>query len=134
MSEKFGKMQVIKFISIFFIFCLLAPIAQASPENLNGKCYEVHTYISINKKDAFLSNPLQAQNLQSVDAVSKTGGHYVYRANFDVSKAEKSTEFVIDFKNTSTIAQFRHRIYNSKNQLIADTQGGIENATLNPFF
>ncbi|MBC7697688.1 MAG: 7TM-DISM domain-containing protein [Bacteroidia bacterium] len=49
-------------------------------------------------------------------------------------RQKKSTEFVIDFKNTSTIAQFRHRIYNSKNQLIADTQGGIENATLNPFF
>lgn len=89
MSEKFGKMQVINFFSIFFIFCLLAPIAQASPENLNGKWYELHPYISINKKDAFLSNPLQAQNLQSVDSVNKTGGHYVYTANFDVSKAEK---------------------------------------------
>lgn len=113
---------------------MLAPIAQASPENLNGKWYEVHPYISINKKDAFLSNPLEAQNLQSVDTVNKTGGHYVYMANFSIDKAEKSTELVLDFKNTSTIAQFRHRIYNSKNQLIADTQGGIENNTLNPFF
>ena len=59
---------------------------------------------------------------------------YVYMANFSIDKAEKSTELVLDFKNTSTIAQFRHRIYNSKNQLIADTQGGIENNTLNPFF
>lgn len=113
---------------------MLAPIAQASPENLDGKWYEVHPYISINKKDAFLNNPLQAQNLQSADTVNKTGGEYVYTANFDVYKVEKSTEFVIDFKNTSTIAQFRHRIYNSKNQLVADTQGGIENARFNPFF
>jgi len=121
-------MQLIRFILVFFLLCLAITPVKASPQSLGGTWYTTH---SNSDKDRFLVNPLAAKNLQVVDDINRTGGHYIYKADFNISE---SASFVVDFKNTSTIAQFRHRIYDSHNQLIADAQGGIENKTLNPFF
>jgi len=121
-------MQLIRFISVFLLLCLAAAPVKASPQNLNGTWYTINSYTA---KERFLADPSAEQNLQAVDDIKRTGGHYLYKVDFSVSE---SGPFVVDFKNTSTIAQFRHRIYNTQNQLIADVQGGIENKTPNPFF
>jgi len=120
-------MQLIRFILVFFLLCSAASVS-ASPQNLNGTWYSVNSYVA---KERFLVDPLAENNLNAVDDINRTGGHYLYKADFNIAE---SALFVLDFKNTSTIAQFRHRVYNSHNQLIADVQGGIENKTLNPFF
>jgi diguanylate cyclase (GGDEF)-like protein len=122
------KMQLIRFILVFFLLCLATTPVKASPQNLNGTWHSVNSYVA---KERFLVDPTVEKNLQVVDDINRTGGHYLYKADFNISE---SAAYVVDFKNTSTIAQFRHRIYNSQNQLIADVQGGIENKTLNPFF
>ncbi|MEO6117668.1 MAG: diguanylate cyclase [Methylotenera sp.] len=124
-------LQSIKFILIFFVLFLVTSIVEASPQNLQGTWYSIHSYAKSSAVEGFLDSPLQEKNLQAVDSIAKTGGHFVYLANF---KIPVSGGFVIDFKNTSTIAQFRHRIYSSGNQLLASLDGGIENKTLNPFF
>lgn len=116
---------------IFFVLCFTTSVVEASPQNLEGTWYSVHSYAEFRPKEDFLESPLQEKNLQVVESIAKTGGHFVYRAHFHISNSD---EFVIDFKNTSTIAQFRHRIYDQKNQLLATLDGGIENGTLNPFF
>ncbi len=121
-------MQLIRFISVFLLLCLAATPVKASPQNLNGTWYTINSYAA---KERFLLDPSAEHNLQAVDDIKRTGGHYLYKVDFSVSE---SGPFVVDFKNTSTIAQFRHRIYNTQNQLIADMQGGIENITPNPFF
>ncbi|MDP3743937.1 MAG: hypothetical protein Q8Q76_06310 [Methylotenera sp.] len=121
-------MQLIRFILVFLLLCLAVAPVNAAPQNLNGTWYVVNAYVA---KEPFLVNPLVEKNLQVVDDINRTGGHYLYQADFNISE---SAPYVVDFKNTSTIAQFRHRIYNSQNQLLADVQGGIENKTLNPFF
>ena len=121
----------IKLILMLFVLCIKATVAEASPQHLKGTWYEVPSYDNAVSVTDFLNNPLDAKNLQAVDNIAKTGGHFVYKAQFEITKAG---EFVVDFKNTSTIAQFRHHLYNDQNQLIASREGGIENATLNPFF
>ncbi len=130
-SNKFSLLQSIKFILIFFVLCLTANVVEASPQGLKGTWYSVQPYAESGIEKVFLDNPLQEKNLQPVDKITKTGGHFVYFSNFEISK---TGEFIVDFKNTSTIAQFRHRIYSPQNQLIASLDGGIENVTLNPFF
>ncbi|HYN54837.1 MAG TPA: diguanylate cyclase [Methylotenera sp.] len=130
-TNRFNWIHSIKFILIFFVLCLSISIVEASPQNLNGTWYSVHSYAESGPKEDFLDSPLQEKNLQVVESIAKTGGHFVYIAHFKISNSD---EFVIDFKNTSTIAQFRHRIYNQQNQLLATLDGGIENETLNPFF
>jgi diguanylate cyclase (GGDEF)-like protein len=126
--QEFNKMQLIRFILVLFLLCLAAAPVQASPQNLNGTWYTVNSYTA---KEHFLVNPIQATKQQVVDDINRTGGHYIYNADFIIPE---TGSFVVDFKNTSTIAQFRHRIYNNQNQVVADAQGGIENMTLNPFF
>lgn len=121
-------MQLIRFILVFFLLCSSVAPVSASPQSLNGSWYAVNSYVA---KERFLADPVVDMNLHAVDDINRTGGHYLYKAAFNISE---SATFVLDFKNTSTIAQFRHRIYNTQNQLIADVQGGIENKTLNPFF
>ena len=101
---------------------------QSFPAKSYGTWYTVSSYVA---KEPFLVDPSVEKNLQVVDDINRTGGHYIYKADFNISE---SAPFVVDFKNTSTIAQFRHRIYNTQNQLIVDVHGGIENKTLNPLF
>ncbi len=128
---KFSLLQSIKSIFIFFALCITTNVVEASPLELQGTWYAAHSYSKSGPVERFLDNPLQAKSLQIVDTIAHTGGHYVYTANFEI---HQTGDFVVDFKNTSTIAQFRHRIYDNQNQLITSLDGGIENAALNPFF
>lgn len=130
-TYKLSLLRLIKFILIFFTLCLTIGKVQASAQNLKGTWYEVHSHSESGLAEDFLDNPLQAKNLHVVDSIAHTGGHYIYQANFEILQ---TGEFVIDFKNTSTIAQFKHSIYSHENQLIASLDGGIENTTINPFF
>ena len=129
--KAFGKMQWIISTLILLVLSLSSLLVQASPNHLHGTWYSVHQHHGNSSKEHFLLDPLQEKNLQTVDNINLTGGHYLYSAVFN---AEQSDTYVIDFKNTSTIAQFKHRIYTPDNKLIAEMQGGIENTTLNPFY
>lgn len=100
-------------------------------KKLDGVWHIVAPYSAETSAKSFLNNPLQASNLKASQDISHTGGHYAYIAKINISQ---TGDYVLDFKNTSTIAQFKHRIFDQKNQLIADLDGGIENAKLNPFF
>ena len=128
-------MRLIKSILVFFALLLITLTVQASPQSFNGVWYAVSTDSNsdskLNSKNTFLKDPTDTNNLAVVNDIHKTGGHYLYVAGFDINE---SGTYVVDFKNTSTIAQFRQRIYSSDNQLVADVRGGIENAALNPFF
>lgn len=124
-------MQFFRFVLVFFVLSLATTVVKASPKDLDGHWHLVHTYVASLENPTFLKNPLAVKSLHTVNDINRTGGHYAYIATFDIAEAG---EFVIDFKNTSTIAQFRHRIFNANNELVADAQGGIENDTLNPFF
>ena len=132
------KLAVVKLSLIFFSF-FFSIAALANPDlnqsafsnKLNGIWYSVSSYSAQASAKGFLDNPLLASHLQATKDISHTGGHYAYIAKININQAG---DYVIDFKNTSTIAQFKHRLYSQQNQLIASLEGGIENTTLNPFF
>ena len=132
------KLTLVKFSLIFFSFFFsIAVLANTDlnqapiSKNLNGIWYIVSSYSAEISSKNFLKNPLQANNLQATKDISHTGGHYAYVAKVNIKQAGN---YVLDFKNTSTIAQFKHSVYDNKNQLVANLEGGIENSTLNPFF
>jgi diguanylate cyclase (GGDEF)-like protein len=104
--------------------------AYATPQHLHGAWQLIHPYSAGHGKTDFLDNPLTKTGPQ-VDGVGLTGGHYLYTATIDIAKYD---EYVLDFKNTSTIGKFRHQVFNDKNQLIHTLEGGIESDIVNPYF
>lgn len=103
---------------------------QALPQSIEGDWYLVHPYERTQNHHQFLSEPLQ-KKYSSVNTVSPTGGHYLYIASFEISKAQS---YVIDFKNTSTIEFFRHQVYDQRGREVATMEGGIGSRIENPFF
>ncbi|MDI1309546.1 MAG: GGDEF domain-containing protein [Methylotenera sp.] len=104
--------------------------AYATPQHLLGTWHLIHPYSADNSKADFLDNPLASKS-SVVNSVGLTGGHYLYIASINITKYD---EYVLDFKNTSTIGKFRHQVFNDKNQLIHTLEGGIENTVSNPYF
>jgi diguanylate cyclase (GGDEF)-like protein len=104
--------------------------AYATPQHLHGTWRLIHPYSTDHGKADFLDNPLTTTG-SLVDGVGLTGGHYLYTATIDIAKYD---EYVLDFKNTSTVGKFRHQVFNDKNQLIHTLEGGIESDVGNPYF
>lgn len=104
--------------------------ANANPLHLNGTWQYVRAYSANSPQQIFLNKPLES-NAPIVKSVGLTGGHYLYIAPFSISK---NGDYVLDFKNTSTIGQFRHQVFDDKNRLVASLKGGIESTVENPFF
>jgi diguanylate cyclase len=125
---KWGLSLHVKLILILTVCFFIAPPVNANPQHLNGAWYIVHDYAS-SKGSAFLANPLKSI-AHPVKSVSLIGGSYLYLAPIKIAQAG---EYVLDFKNTSTIGRFRHQLYDSQNKLVATMQGGIESEELNPF-
>jgi diguanylate cyclase (GGDEF)-like protein len=69
--------------------------------------------------------------LQPVARIAATGGEFWYQASFVV---DRDDDYVIDFKNSSVLGRFQHRLFDAKGMLIAELAGGIRSATANPFF
>lgn len=105
---------------------LIASPGHAQPLKLHGQWFEMTS-----KRDD--TGAIAANNaaLIPIDRLNRTGGHFVYRADFVVPEEET---LVLDFKNTSVIGRFRHRIFDAKGRLVAEAEGGIQSEVLNPFF
>ena len=104
--------------------------AIAKPQHLNGTWQFVRAYSANSPQQIFLNKPLES-NAPIVKSVGLTGGHYLYIAPFSTSK---NGDYVLDFKNTSTIEQFRHQVFDDQNRLVISLEGGIESTVENPFF
>lgn len=120
------------------VFCQLAGLlllwalcvggASAAPIDLDGQWYELPHQAS---GPTTPTAPAESTRLPRVDKLSLLGGHYRHEARFDL--AEPGV-YVVDFKNSSVIGRFRHRLYGESNELLLEFEGGIESATPNPFF
>lgn len=105
-------------------------LVQATPQSIHGAWHLVHPYDAAQSPRQFLADPLH-QNYPAVEAVSLTGGHYLYIAPFEINKQQAT---VFDFKNTSTIEYFRHQVYDVQGHAVASMEGGIGRRIENPFF
>jgi len=68
---------------------------------------------------------------RAVDRISATGGRFRHESELQLTGAGVH---VIDFKNSSVIARFEHRVYDASGALVATAAGGIESDEFNPFF
>jgi diguanylate cyclase (GGDEF)-like protein len=66
----------------------------------------------------------------SVAHVAPTGGHFRFDGTFEVAEPGRH---VIDFRNSSVVHRFVHRVYDSAGQLVAELPGGIGSEDGNPF-
>lgn len=96
---------------------------QAQPMPLDGKWFQPPA--------DWIAHGQHESGLVPIEQPERTGGRFLYRAEFDIAQ---DASLVLDFKNSSVINQFRHRIYDSRNQLIAEAEGGIQSTSPNPFF
>jgi diguanylate cyclase (GGDEF)-like protein len=118
-------------ISFFLIFCMAISLtAQAEPKRLDGIWYQVSLPDSARPNNGFLEKPLNVTYPPSKN-IHLTGGHYLHIAPIHV---DQLNNYVLDFKNTSTIGKFRHQIYDTQHKLLLSLEGGIESNAYNPFF
>jgi diguanylate cyclase (GGDEF)-like protein len=66
-----------------------------------------------------------------VESVSPTGGTFEYEADLSIAQAGS---YVLDFKNSSVINRFHHRVTNASGAVVAESAGGISGDGANPFF
>ena len=84
----------------------------ATPHQIEGDWFSAHQP----------TTPLKALPL--------TGGAFLFNGVLHVHKAG---DYVIDFKTTSTFAQFKHTVLNNRNVMVAELEGGISSTESNPF-
>ncbi len=122
-------MQKPSFFTVFWRVLLLLPVSvlcHAQALNLNGQWFAVPPAVIYSGQP----EPKSA-GLVAVKQLDRIGGHYVYVADLTLGY---DTALVVDFKNSSVIGRFHHRIFDSRNRLIAEAVGGIQSGAPNPFF
>ncbi|WP_024851254.1 sensor domain-containing diguanylate cyclase [Hydrogenovibrio kuenenii] len=100
--------------------------AQAETQNIAWQLYSIEGSLPFDP-----NHPETIKNLQKVDGISLVGGHYLYTGKLNIGE---DGDYVLDFKNTTTIDHFSFYIYDQQNKLIATASGGIGSKALNPFF
>jgi diguanylate cyclase (GGDEF)-like protein len=105
---------------------LLPCSAWAAPLDLHGVWYQAPDGWEYPR-----DSQLDVSQLTRRAALGRTGGRYFYRAAFSLPRADT---YVIDFKNSSTIGQFRHSLFDARGRRVVELSGGIESRADNPFF
>lgn len=100
--------------------------AHAQPRDLHGRWYAVSADF---RGDVSAFTP-QAE-LTPLREPRRTGGRFVYRADFAVAEARS---YVLDFRHSSTLGRYRHWLYDARGEQVAAYEGGIESTEENPFF
>jgi len=90
----------------------VATPAMAEPSGLGGRWFE-------------------GDGSTPVTRINATGGVFRHEAGFDIAQAGT---YVIDFKNSSVLGRFEHRLYDARGTLVWRAAGGIESDEPNPFF
>jgi diguanylate cyclase (GGDEF)-like protein len=108
---------------LFFLGLLLAIMlacaqAHAAPQDLSDRLYELQ------------GDGPDAPRVE-VEQLRPTGGRFLFVSEFDIRVAG---DYVLDFKNSSVIGQFTHRVFDADGHEIAHASGGLENNTPNPLF
>jgi diguanylate cyclase (GGDEF)-like protein len=105
--------------------CMLPMASMAAPQVLDGSWYQAPAdwvYDGRHIPDS--------SGLTPVDQVSHIGGRFIFQADLSIEQAGVQ---VLDFKNTSVIGVFHHRVFDAAGRLVAVADGGIEQAASNPF-
>ncbi len=97
----------------------------AEPTALAGQWYQAApSWVYTSQSD------LSVAGLESVARPSKTGGRYFYQTQLDIAQSEP---MVLDFKNSSVIGHFTHRVFDDSGRIVVTEVGGIQSEAANPF-
>jgi diguanylate cyclase (GGDEF)-like protein len=99
---------------------LLALQAAAAPLQLHGRWVELTAEAS-GRGEARIP----------VERIRQVGGRFEYQAAFDLAEPGR---YVIDFKNSSVVGLFVHRVLDAQGGTVAEVQGGLQSSAVNPFF
>ncbi|MCB5183907.1 GGDEF domain-containing protein [Methylobacillus gramineus] len=102
-----------------------ACLSVAEPSALAGQWYEA-TGSSFNQ----VAHDKDNTGLTPVLHPASSGGHFLYKADFELPT---SAHYVIDFKSSSVIGKFTHRIYDAQGKLLSTLHGGIQSQEPNPY-
>jgi len=105
---------------LVIVACLVCSSAVAAPQEMHGQWFEL----------AAAADGSVASR-RPVDRLAPTGGAFEYEAQFQVDEAGT---YVLDFKNSSVVGRFHHRVTDMQGRPVAEARGGIEEAQPNPFF
>ncbi len=94
--------------------------ANAAPIELHGRWFQ------LNAPAAGV-----ADGRQPVDRIRAVGGQFEYEAAFQL---EQPGRYVVDFKNSSVVGRFIHRVLDEQGRVVAEAQGGLQASQPNPFF
>ncbi|MPQ76160.1 diguanylate cyclase [Hydrogenovibrio sp. JE_KL2] len=112
-------------IGLLLSFAFFSRPSFAQPQHIDWQLYSVNGSMPFDP-----SNP-EIKGLRKVDGISLVGGHYLYVGNLSI---DQTGDYVVDFKNTTTIDRFSFYIYDQQNNLIASANGGIGSKAFNLFF
>ena len=129
------KKRLAVFSCLVLLLVWIMPACQAQPIDPSGQWYQ---FQGLQSKDVWQETPTTAITPQPPESAdykpvaepALTGGHFYFHGNFAVTEPG---EYVVDFKNTSTLGNFRHSVFDASGKLVATSQGGIMNTALNPF-
>lgn len=110
---------------LILLTCSLG-VAHAQPLALNGHWFSASPDWSYAGQSS-----LDDANLVRVSQLSLTGGHFLYQADFDI---QANGAEVLDFKNSSVIGLFHHRIFDVRGHLVFEAKGGIQSPESSRFF
>ncbi len=114
---------MLRYLCAIFLLLCVAPVSAAPAPALSGHWYPLPVAAPGEKP--------RAAELQPLERLKVTGGSFIYRAGFEVQDA---TPLVLDFRNSSVIGRFHHRIYDSRHRLVGEMDGGMQSRTPNPYF
>ncbi len=120
-----GTVRWLNLFALLILLFIWLP-CKAQPLKLDGEWYEVPSY-----SYCAGSAILQCAGVVQVDQLNKTGGRFFWQGNFEIGQ---TTRLVVDFKNSSVIGRFHHRVFDDHGRLVAEAGGGIQSVLPNPFF
>lgn len=106
-------------LAVLWLFLLL-PVTSFAQQEFVGQWYEVSAEWQF-----------PAQPAKTVSEPSLTGGRFVFQSTLAITNADET--IVIDFKNSSVLGRFHHRITDAAGNIVAEAAGGIESTSPNSF-
>jgi len=115
------------FVAMVFVWPML--VCQAAAIDPAGQWFSVPG--SSQGRQAPDPANLDVSKLTALPTPVITGGRFLFRGSFDIPRDDN---YVIDFKSSSTLGNFRHVVLNADGQTVATSHGGIMSTETNPFF
>lgn len=117
--------RILRHLLAVMALLLFYSLSDAAPVSLAGNWFHAPD------NWAYQGPVLPQTRLEPVNKIAPTGGHFLFQAEFSISQ---SGRYVLDFKNSSVIGQFKHFVYDAQGHSVAELEGGIQSDAENPFF